>query len=115
MAFLYGGCGASGLFLGNIVNMAMRIIVCWNLEISKYIKFSHILQKVKPSFLFTIASVVVFVLGHKEYGYIQGLFNNIILKFLSGAILLGLNVLPILYENHIEIIHYIRTLRKSKT
>lgn len=31
IAFLLGGFGASALFLGNIVNMFLRIIICWNL------------------------------------------------------------------------------------
>ncbi len=59
------------------------------------------MQRIKPSKLFAIASILVFVLGHKEYGMVQKIFSNIILKFLSGAILLAFNLLPILYENQI--------------
>ena len=97
IAFLYGGFGASGLFIGNIVNMALRIMLCWMLEINRYISFVQLLRRIKPSLLFLIVSVSVFFASHKEYGVTQNIFSHIILKFLLGAVLFGINLLPILY------------------
>jgi hypothetical protein len=94
---LYGGFGASGLFMGNIVNMSLRIILCWNLEIHQYISIGELLQRIKPSLLFVIVSAVVFIVSHKEYGMTQNLFANSILKFLLGAVLFGINLLPIIF------------------
>lgn len=97
IAFLYGGFGAAGLFMGNIVNMSLRIFLCWSLEIRKYISIGELLQRVRPSFLFITVSAILFIFSHKDYGMAQNMFTNSILKFLLGAALFGVNLLPILF------------------
>lgn len=107
-AFTYGGFGASGLFLGNILNMALRIILCWLLEISQHIGLADMLVRIRPSLLFLAVSGVVFVAGHKDYGFAQKVSTNTLLKFLLGAVLFGVNLLPILFENRNIILKYLK-------
>lgn len=70
--------------------------------------------RIRPSFLFMIASVAVFIAGHKHYGFIQGIFNNIVLKFLTGGALLAVNLFPILLSNRREITSFIMGKLKPK-
>lgn len=65
IAFINAGLGAAGLFMGNIVNMALRIMVCWCIEINRHIKLSALLVEIRPSLLYSITSIVLFIAGHK--------------------------------------------------
>lgn len=107
-AFTYGGLGAAGLFLGNILNMALRIILCWILEISQHISLGELLKRVRPSLLFVTVCGIIFLAGHKEYGVAQKVSSNNLLQFLLGAVLFGINLLPVLFENRQIIINYIQ-------
>jgi hypothetical protein len=80
--------------------------MCWILEIKRYISLGELLQRIHPSALFIIVTTIIFVASHKEYGITQTWFSNSILKFLLGALLFGINLLPILYENRRVIITY---------
>jgi hypothetical protein len=64
--------------------------------------------------MFTLVSIAVFIIGHKEYGYTQQLFTNVILKFLFGAVLLGINLLPILIENRKALVEYVLSKLKRE-
>lgn len=37
VGFLKYGMGTPGLFMGNIINMALRIMLCWNLQLKSHI------------------------------------------------------------------------------
>jgi O-antigen/teichoic acid export membrane protein len=107
-AFTYGGLGAAGLFLGNILNMALRIILCWSLEISQHIGLGELLLRIRPSLLFVVVWAAVFLAGHKEYGFAQKVSSNSLLQFLLGAVLFGVNLLPIVFENRNIILKYLQ-------
>lgn len=70
--------------------------------------------RIRPSFIFLIVSASVFFAGHKDYGFIQGIFHNIILKFLAGGALLAVNLFPILLSNRKELTTFVMSKLKPK-
>lgn len=70
--------------------------------------------RIRPSFIFLIVSVVVFLAGHKDYGFVQGIFSNIVLKFLAGGALLAVNLFPVLLSNRKELTTFIMSKLKPK-
>ena len=102
--FLNLGLGAAGLFLGNIINMASRIFICWHLEIKLHISFSKLVSEIKPSIFFMLTSIVLFVVSHKHYGFVLKFSYHLILRCLIAAILFATNLFPIVFENRKVII-----------
>ena len=102
--FLQLGYGAAGLFLGNIINMTSRIIVCWYLEIQFHISITTLLSKARPSSLFLLVSIAIFIACHHEYGFALHLFEKTLFKMALGVVFFGLNFTPILFENRLWII-----------
>jgi oligosaccharide translocation protein RFT1 len=98
IGFLQMGLGAAGLFLGNIVNMSLRIIVCWYIEICQHISFAELLRNVMPTMYFLVTSVGLFFASHKHYGFAQTAFSHNILNFGLGVALFCFNLLPVVYE-----------------
>ena len=93
------GFGAAGLFLGNILNMSSRILLCWYLEIRFHIDFPTLLKEIRPSLTFSITSILIFILCHKQYGYALNIVDHNMIKLALGGILFGVNLLPIIFEN----------------
>jgi hypothetical protein len=93
------GYGVAGLFMGNIINMSSRIILCWLLEIRHHISFSALLSSARPPLSFIICSLSIFLLCHKDYGYALKISQNTFLQLALGGILFMLNLVPILFDN----------------
>lgn len=46
-----------------------------------------------------ITSVLLFVVSHKEHGFVVKMFPNIILRCIVAGMLFVINLMPILFEN----------------
>ena len=51
---LHQGWGAAGLFLGNTIGMAVRVIISWNIEAKKHISLTNFIKELMPQPLFFI-------------------------------------------------------------
>jgi hypothetical protein len=99
VGFLKYGMGTPGLFIGNIINMALRIVLCWNLQLKTFMPLGSFLLKIRPSIPYMITSILIFWLSHSELGLAQSFTTNHVLNMLIGGILLLFNFIPIIFEN----------------
>ena len=74
VALTYMGLGATGLFLGNIFNMALRTTLCWFLEVRNHITFSSLVSEIRPSALYLVTTLMVFLSCHSGIGHAQSWF-----------------------------------------
>ena len=99
VGFLKYGMGTPGLFMGNIINMALRIMLCWNLQLKTFLPLGQLLLKIRPSVFYMITSLLIFWLSHPEFGLAQSFTANHVLNMMIGGILLLFNFMPIIFEN----------------
>lgn len=108
LLFVNIGYGVTGLFLGNIIGMALRICLTWTLEIKNHIQLWAFWLRVKPPTGYAILTIFLFVLGHKEMNLLHRKSMGPVLTFLIGGALFVVNLLPIAYDNRHTILKMVR-------